>query len=221
MGAHPKEQDRVLVTGFGPFGVHKVNASWVAVQELEALGLDDPFVDLVVKEISVDYEYVKSKVPQLWESVEPLLVVHVGVSGMANAITLERCGHNSGYMKLDVRGKCPETGCCVDGEVPEHRGCLETGFDLQEVCRQFSEELDKIKIEISSNAGRYLCEFIYYSSLSIDNSRCLFVHVPDLNVADGKTLGAALKLVVDLLVKQVRVRETERHSVDQLQQVAE
>ena len=59
MGAHPKEQDRVLVTGFGPFGVHKVNASWVAVQELEALGLDDPFVDLVVEEISVDYEYVK------------------------------------------------------------------------------------------------------------------------------------------------------------------
>ena len=57
---------------------------------------------------------------------------------MANAITLERCGHNSGYMKLDVRGKCPETGCCVDGEVPEHRGCLETGFDLQEVCRQFA-----------------------------------------------------------------------------------
>ena len=59
MGAHPREQDRVLVTGFGPFGVHKVNASWVAVQELEALGLEDPFVTLVVEEITVDYEYVK------------------------------------------------------------------------------------------------------------------------------------------------------------------
>lgn len=70
---------------------------------------------------------------------------------------------------------------------------------------------DKVKIEISSNAGRYLCEFIYYSSLSIDNSRCLFVHVPDLNVADGKTLGAALKLVVDLLVKQIRAREMEQY----------
>ena len=59
MGAHPKEQDRVVVTGFGPFGVHKVNASWVAVQELKKKGLDDPFVDLVVEEIKVDYHYVK------------------------------------------------------------------------------------------------------------------------------------------------------------------
>merc|ERR1712002_738412 len=102
MGAHPKEQDRVVVTGFGPFGVHKVNASWVAVQELKNIGLDDPFVDLIVEEIKVDYEHVKEKVPKMWETYSPLLMVHVGVSGMANAITLERCGHNTGYMKLDV-----------------------------------------------------------------------------------------------------------------------
>ena len=43
----------------------------------------------------------QERVPQLWrDSPSPLLVVHVGVSGMANAITLERCGHNAGYMKL-------------------------------------------------------------------------------------------------------------------------
>ena len=27
----------ILVTGFGPFGLHEVNASWVAVKELERL----------------------------------------------------------------------------------------------------------------------------------------------------------------------------------------
>ena len=59
MGAHPKEQDRVVVTGFGPFGIHKVNASWVAVQELKNLGLEDPFVDLITEEIQVDYDFVK------------------------------------------------------------------------------------------------------------------------------------------------------------------
>ena len=59
MGAHPKEQDRVVVTGFGPFGVHKVNASWVAVQQLKTIGLNDPFVNLIVEEIKVDYDHVK------------------------------------------------------------------------------------------------------------------------------------------------------------------
>jgi pyroglutamyl-peptidase len=59
MGAHPKEQDRVVVTGFGAFGVHKINASWVAVKELEKIGLTDPFVSLTTEEVKVDYEFVK------------------------------------------------------------------------------------------------------------------------------------------------------------------
>ena len=82
--------------------------------------------------------FQKAKIPKLWETHSPLLMVHVGVSGMANAITLERCGHNTGYMKLDVSGKCPESGCCLDGDVPQHRNCLETQFDLKDVCRQFT-----------------------------------------------------------------------------------
>ena len=103
MGDYPTEKDRVVVTGFGPFGAHKVNArllavclflafsksqylalsvalprsvslslspllpliylflclSWVAVQELNAIGLDDPFVELNVEEVKVEYNYVK------------------------------------------------------------------------------------------------------------------------------------------------------------------
>uniref|UniRef100_A0A1B0GSY1 Pyroglutamyl-peptidase I n=1 Tax=Mus musculus TaxID=10090 RepID=A0A1B0GSY1_MOUSE len=54
------EQPRkaVVVTGFGPFGEHTVNASWIAVQELEKLGLGDS-VDLHVYEIPVEYQTVQ------------------------------------------------------------------------------------------------------------------------------------------------------------------
>ncbi|KAM5310580.1 pyroglutamyl-peptidase 1 isoform 3-T4 [Glossophaga mutica] len=66
------EQPRkaVVVTGFGPFGEHTVNASWVAVQELEKLGLGDS-VDLHVYEIPVEYKTVQRLIPALWEKHSP------------------------------------------------------------------------------------------------------------------------------------------------------
>lgn len=47
----------VLVTGFGPFLHHPVNASWAAVQELEKIGLQNSklrsAVPLVTREVSL------------------------------------------------------------------------------------------------------------------------------------------------------------------------
>uniref|UniRef100_A0A5F9CBS7 Pyroglutamyl-peptidase I n=2 Tax=Oryctolagus cuniculus TaxID=9986 RepID=A0A5F9CBS7_RABIT len=81
------EQPRkaVVVTGFGPFGEHTVNASWIAVQELEKLGLGDS-VDLHVYEIPVEYKTVQRLIPALWEKHSPqvpvrLHLLHVAVPG--------------------------------------------------------------------------------------------------------------------------------------------
>ncbi|KAM5232566.1 pyroglutamyl-peptidase 1 isoform 4-T9 [Hipposideros larvatus] len=79
------EQPRkaVVVTGFGPFGEHTVNASWIAVQELEKLGLGDS-VDLHVYEIPVEYKTVQRLIPALWEKHSPqvplrLHLLHISV----------------------------------------------------------------------------------------------------------------------------------------------
>ncbi|XP_045155181.1 pyroglutamyl-peptidase 1 [Echinops telfairi] len=71
--------------GFGPFGEHTVNASWIAVQELEKLGLGDS-VDLHVYEIPVEYKTVQRLIPALWEKHSPqspgaIRGLPVGVSG--------------------------------------------------------------------------------------------------------------------------------------------
>ncbi|KAJ7385412.1 Pyroglutamyl-peptidase 1 [Desmophyllum pertusum] len=83
---------KVLVTGFGPFGLHQINTSWVAVEELPNTELADE-VDLVIKEIPVEYTAVDKEVPALWNEVKPKLCVHVGVHGLADSIQLEMCGH--------------------------------------------------------------------------------------------------------------------------------
>nr|XP_009861690.2 pyroglutamyl-peptidase 1-like [Ciona intestinalis] len=63
----------VLVTGFGPFGTYEVNSSWVAVKEMSSTGLEIKDVNLVVKEIPVEYDIIDKKVPQLWKKYNPVV----------------------------------------------------------------------------------------------------------------------------------------------------
>ncbi|XP_075857653.1 pyroglutamyl-peptidase 1 isoform X1 [Microcebus murinus] len=145
------EQPRkaVVVTGFGPFGEHTVNASWIAVQELEKLGLGDS-VDLHVYEIPVEYRTVQRLIPALWEKHSPQLVVHVGVSGMATAVTLEKCGHNTGYKGLDNCRFCPGSQCCVE-DGPES---IESIIDMDAVCKRVTTLGLDVSVTISQDAGR-------------------------------------------------------------------
>ncbi|XP_072803473.1 pyroglutamyl-peptidase 1 isoform X5 [Vicugna pacos] len=145
------EQPRkaVVVTGFGPFGEHTVNASWIAVQELEKLGLGDS-VDLHVYEIPVEYKTVQRLIPALWEKHSPQLVVHVGVSGMATAVTLEKCGHNKGYKGLDNCRFCPGSQCCVE-DGPES---IDSIIDMDAVCKRVTTLGLDVSVTISQDAGR-------------------------------------------------------------------
>jgi len=72
MSADPK--CTILVTGFGPFDTHMVNASWEAVKELQKLwgnSVEFSDVKLVAEEIPVSYDYVSDYVPHLWKKHDP------------------------------------------------------------------------------------------------------------------------------------------------------
>lgn len=181
------------VSGFGPFGEHAVNASWIAVQELEKLGLRDG-VDLHVYEVPVEYQTVQRLIPALWKKHSPQLVVHVGVSGMATTVTLEKCGHNVGYKGLDNCRFCPGSQCCVEGG-PE---CIDSIIDMDLVCRRVSALGLDVTVTISKDAGRYLCDFTYYTSLYQSCGRSAFVHVPPLGKPySAEQLGRALQAIIE------------------------
>uniref|UniRef100_A0AAV2KPD0 Pyroglutamyl-peptidase I n=1 Tax=Knipowitschia caucasica TaxID=637954 RepID=A0AAV2KPD0_KNICA len=177
---------------FGPFGEHTVNPSWVAVQELKKLGLGSD-VDLQVYEVPVEYHTVRTLVPALWKQYHPLLVIHVGVSETATTVTLEKCGRNHGYRVRDNSGLCPEAHCCVAGG-PDY---IDSGLDLDSVCKRVSSTGIGVTVSLSKDAGRYLCDFTYYTSLYVSRGRSAFVHVPPLGKPyDGEELGLALQTIV-------------------------
>ncbi|XP_003385640.1 PREDICTED: pyroglutamyl-peptidase 1-like [Amphimedon queenslandica] len=181
----------VLVTGFGPFGSHKVNSSWEAVKLLPSMGLTANGRELRVetREIRVSYELVRDRVPALWDEINPDLCIHVGVSPY-KSIKYEKCANNHGYFLQDVDSQFLESSTIHPGS-PD---VLKTSLDLdglsEEVLSIVAKEeggKNNVKIEVSFDAGQYLCDFIYYTSLhhtfkkKIDKAPVLFVHVPPLD----------------------------------------
>ncbi|XP_042075915.1 pyroglutamyl-peptidase 1-like isoform X1 [Haplochromis burtoni] len=213
---------KIVVTGFEPFAEHTVNSSWVAVQhwvcsqELERLGLGEA-VDLYVCEMPVEYQAVKRLLPSLWKENQPQLVVHVGVSGLATTVTLERCGHNKGYTRPDNCSFCPASQCCVENG-PD---CIKSILDMDTICKRVNDAGIGITVSTSEDAGRYLCDYTYYTSLHLGKGRAAFVHVPPLaKPYSGKDLGRALQAVIQEMLKLLEGSHSEeaqkgtKHSSD-------
>ncbi|KAL8625442.1 hypothetical protein ACOMHN_018587 [Nucella lapillus] len=198
----PSKKPVVIVTGFGPFGSHKVNASSVAAWKLHEEGLDNDNVELLVMEMPVEYEAVKQLVPTLWEQHSPMLMVHVGVSGIATELTLEQLAHNDGYDKIDVQGKFPHTQCCVEGR--EKNCVLVSGIDMKRVCARVNSSAISVKARVSHDPGRYLCEFSYFSSLHINHRNTAFIHVPPLDSPyTAAQLVEGLRKAINEMIQQV------------------
>ncbi|KAM4739197.1 pyroglutamyl-peptidase 1-like [Anableps anableps] len=198
----------VVVTGFGPFGEHTVNASWVAVQEMKKLGLGTN-VDLHVHEVPVEYQKVQSLVPSLWKQYHPQLLIHVGVSGMATTVTLEKCGRNHGYKGLDNSSFCPDSQCCIVGG-PD---CIYSVIDMDSVCKRVTAIAGLgVAVSVSKDAGRYLCDFTYYTSLHLSNGRSAFIHVPPLGKPySGEELGRALQVIIREMLEVLDQGEEKVH----------
>ncbi|XP_076466038.1 pyroglutamyl-peptidase 1-like [Babylonia areolata] len=198
----PSTKPFVVITGFGPFGSHRVNASSVAVMKLQEEGLDNDSVELLALEIPVEYEAVKQMVPKLWEQYNPLLMVHVGVSGIATELTFEQIAHNEGYDKIDVLGRCPETQCCVDAR--EKTCVLVSGINMKKVCTKVCASGSGVKARVSHDAGRYLCEFSYFSSLHISHHNTAFIHVPPLDSPySAQQLVQGLRVAINEMIQQL------------------
>lgn len=63
---------------------------------------------------------------------------------------------------------------------------------------------------------RYLCEYIYYTSLSVNNTCTLFVHVPDLTIYSSEEIARGLEKVLDLCMKQLIEVEDSKEVAEKL-----
>ena len=184
--------ENVLVTGFGPFEGYPVNPSWLTVKKLaEQWNFQEK---LTIKEIQVSYDDVNKEISKLLATLKPKLVLHIGVSNREkDVIHIEKVANSSGYTKPDINNCCgPNHTECV---------CLTTNFNVDKIVGQCEKLFPTVKC--STDAGRYLCEYIYYNSLQ-NMRNVLFVHVPVLNVnVTPEVLAKIVSKIIGYCLEQI------------------
>jgi pyroglutamyl-peptidase len=139
----------------------------------------------------------------------PDIVIHIGMASPGAVYQIERRGHRTGYHAPDVDGERLEDEFGDDATrhgpawpwygLPDE---LETDLDVPDVWTRWRQHSAKhLDLRISDDAGRYLCDFIYYSSLAVCYKqqrprKVLFLHVPsdasEAAVARGRELAVNL-----------------------------
>ncbi|KAL1513782.1 hypothetical protein ABEB36_003146 [Hypothenemus hampei] len=204
-----KHSENVLVTGFGPFNNVPINASWEAVALLPN---EINNCNIIKEQIPVAYKHVQENIPILWEKYKPKLVIHVGVSSIAEDIVLETCANRVGYQRKDIDDCCPDGGeaCCGKSNPLD---CITTMLCTKTIS-EYVFQRTNLNVSISNDPGRYLCEFIYYNSLSQDRKRTLFVHVPPLNQPFSKSeLVQALQEIIKCALELLESEEKSKYSI--------
>ncbi|KAL8809911.1 MAG: hypothetical protein Q9200_003012 [Gallowayella weberi] len=129
-------------------------------------------------------------------------ILHIGMAAPREFYTMETCAHRDRYIARDEGGETMEGDTLWrDGyKAPE---ILRPGFDVEDVWRRWKEGLMDVDVRPSKDAGRFLCDFIYYTSLVEYWRRdpeamapVMFLHVPggveDLDIDRGRKVALGL-----------------------------
>lgn len=118
---------------------------------------------------------------------------------MAKFLTIECHACSNGYNRFDIDKKCPD-------ETNMECNILKTGIDVKELCHNVNKNYTKHKCTARSShdAGRYLCEYIYYQSLAIEPTKTLFVHVPDFDQYSSIQTAKGLYDILCYLIRNLK-----------------
>ncbi|KAJ5345952.1 hypothetical protein N7452_003956 [Penicillium brevicompactum] len=219
----------ILITGFGPFKTNLVNASYLIASSLPpSFAFSSPgkadsrrvSIRVHPTPIAVAYATVRESMPLILEEFaasnggrRPDLIMHIGIASPRPYYSVETLAHRDDYIITDVEGR----GGWEDGEKlwrelglpavlipgrasedPSSASSYQPDEHFLDVWRSFAPNSD---LRISKDAGHYLCDFIFYTSLSLalqkgHDRNVLFLHVPgaaeDADIEQGRVVALAL-----------------------------
>jgi pyroglutamyl-peptidase len=175
---------RVLITGFGPFPGAPFNPSARLVQALlrrRRPALDG--IEIGAHVFATSYASVDRDLPKLLAQ-QPDVVLLFGVAGRRRHLCIETRAQNAVTPLFpDADGRKPEFDIITSGAPAALPGNAPFMRQLSTARRRFPSRL-------SRDAGRYLCNYVFWQALRrAENGRPLvqFVHIPPLRKAPRRS----------------------------------
>eukprot|EP01123_Difflugia_compressa_P005998 TRINITY_DN18136_c0_g1_i1.p1 TRINITY_DN18136_c0_g1~~TRINITY_DN18136_c0_g1_i1.p1 ORF type:complete len:228 (+),score=49.84 TRINITY_DN18136_c0_g1_i1:6-689(+) len=189
------------VTGFGPFcGVDNNPTTRIVKNLTNYIQTDHPIPDKILSQISISSTTIfetsavgagmvlsellqKHQISQQQQQQTSTVVfLHLGVNGGGTHFLLEKTAYNEASFRVpDERGWTPMKQS-VHPSITDITHQLNTTLPIEELQRSTN---NRLKTEVSTDPGRFLCNYIYYQSLhfsNINKTHSLFLHVPPFEV---------------------------------------
>lgn len=166
---------KILVTGFEPFGSHRSNPSWGAV---EALPEEIEGAQIVKLRLPVSFQRFSAPLEAAIERERPDGLICVGLAGGEDKVSVERVGINLMEARIpDNDGFQPfDTPIRPDGD---------TAYFSTLPVKRMAKAVESRGIAscVSYSAGTFVCNAALYTGLYLASHRygsmkCCFIHVP-------------------------------------------
>jgi len=164
----------VLVTGFGPFGEHKINPSQYISENLSGLIINNASIVGII--LPVDYLDSVNVITAAIQEYNPILIISIGLAANYKSIGIEKLALNLKRIKKD---NWPYYRIQrIDTNGPLFRISHLPSIKLVKEIRD-----EKISAKISFYAGIYICNALLYNVLAYIKENNLktkagFIHVP-------------------------------------------
>ncbi len=203
-----KTKRSFVITGFGPFGGVEENPTTVVVRKIDsylrssssldkthASNVADQIKECVIVETSVqavneELERIQTEYCCNDDNHSKMLLLHLGV-GRSQGFRLESHAYNEATFRIpDQKGYQPFQQAIVDSDPVENS--YPTSLDLESLQRKMARDFPTISTVISTDPGRFVCNYVYCKSLEVSNHtnktknmescESLFLHVPHFDI---------------------------------------
>lgn len=173
---------RVLLTGFEPFGGGSVNSSWEAVKDFDKTTIDG--AEIHVRQLSVVWGKPIEELNRAIDETKPDVVISFG-QGYGADFKIETVARNNRVMRMDNKNSPAPNASILAGAPDFYRSTIDfAGIRAKLTVMGFP-------VELSTDAGAYLCEECLFSLEHIKatrtpNLQVMFIHMPKIGGDIGK-----------------------------------
>ena len=176
---------KVLISAFKPFYKSVNNYSFEVLNYINNECVDKKVIDVVYDECFK--ELSESGLDNY------NLIIALGEARSRKILTFEKRALNLSSCSIADNKNNFKSNEVIDINCPEY---LETSLDLEQL-KEFGD--------VSYDAGKFVCNNMYFHLLKFDRTRTLFIHIPECNndLELYKQYGEYIDKVIDILLKQL------------------